>query len=325
MKWRKKLEKTIKIVKKEKNNLATVLQNLKETDVVFKEIQKDTIGSSSSNPTWGYVYDNEDGNLTYKGIGLYKEYDYDFPNAACSEKIWSILGKNILRNVRIPEIDVVQENPREQGIISYRVLDNDAEDLIHITDVLFNKFERDDLKKQRDIFHLKDILECIQIQVQDHQNYKQIEKAVIQTILLDSITNNRDRHANNWALIRNKKTNHYDLAVYDHSIAFIDMLEERAHLTVNGWVSSYIITDEGPKKREIGEKGDNLVKYIFDNYKEYFDEFYTKFDENLDNAIEEISNSGLKMNMTRLRKRLYEKRSFLRKLYKEKGEMEHEL
>ena len=311
--------KTIKIIKRGEE-----IDNTINANIVFKEIQRDTIGKSSANPTWGEVYEDEDGKKIYKGIGLYKEYDYDIPQAACSEKVWSILGKNILTDIRVPNIDVVEEQKGDYGAISYRLLDNDTEDLIHIRDILFHKFEREDLKKKRDMFQIGDILECINKQVNNPENYKKIEKNVIQTLLLDSITNNGDRHSNNWALIRNKKTNKYELAVYDHASSFVDMFKEKKHFTVRGWVGSYIVTDERQRRCGIGASGEELIRYISANYREHFEDFCIQFDANLDKSIDEISKLGLPIDIVRLKNKLNERRRFLKSLTKtEKGEVEY--
>lgn len=317
------MEKRIKIVKNELNNLPIVMENLEDNDIVFKVKFRDTRGNSASNPVWGQVYDNSDRNLTYRGVGLYKEFDYDFPKAAEAEKLWSIIGKKVLPQVRIPDIDIVKEYANERGIISYIIVDNDKEDLIHMTDVFFNKFEREQLKKQRDLQKLEDILECIKIQINNPENYKEIEKQVIQTILLDSITNNRDRHANNWALVRDKDTSYYELALFDHAVSFIDMIDEKKHLTIDGWVGSYIITDEERRKKDLGETGKNLVKYICENYSEYFDDFCTKFDSVFDEIMKEVTDFNLNIDTKRLNKRLQEKRSYLRYLYNEREGIEY--
>ncbi len=199
-----------------------------DADIVFKCIQADLIGNSGSNPTWGqvYEYDEEEGYLKYKGNGLYKEIDYDYPNNAYSEKLFSIIGQRVLPGVRVPNIDVVQGPYSGHGIISHILLDNDKEDLIHVRDLLFNKYDRTEVLKRRSVFTIDDILESIKMQVPDEANYKKLEKHIIQTMLLDAVTNNSDRHPNNWALIRNKKTNQYDLAVFDDSAAFIGIIEQ---------------------------------------------------------------------------------------------------
>lgn len=314
------MRKKIKVIKRD--------QDLPESDIteeiVFKEIQKDTIGRSGSSPTWGAVYENKDGNLNFKAIGLYKEYDYDIPDAAYGEKIWSILGKKILKNVRVPNIDVVEERKGDACCISYRLLNNDTEDMIHIRDILYHHYEREELKKKRDLFQIDDILKCVKTQVPDEENYKEIEKAMIQTILLDCVTNNADRHSNNWAIIRNKATNKYELAAYDHSSSLVDLLNDKRYHTAKGWVGSYIIIDERYRKIGLGNPGDVLIEYISKKFPEYYEEFTNNYVSNLDEALEEIKNSNLGIDLTRLNSKLKERKRILKKFCKGKEEEEYE-
>lgn len=318
------MNKTITVVKQDAEKIEKLLADGIKTDVVFEIIQRDTIGRSNSSPTWGYVYHMVDGNLVDKGIGLYKENDYDYPDAAYAEKIWSIIGKNILSKVRVPNIDVVEPYKNNTGLISYRILDNDKEDLIHIRDLLYHKYERQEMKERNDLYTIDDILECIKMQVKDQENYKEIEKSIIHTIMLDCITNNADRHPDNWAIIRNKKTNKYELGIYDHSTTLVDMIDYRKFLTSNGWVSSFLLIEEPKQTRWTGDNGEKILRYIFDNYKEYFDEFYTNINNNMEKVVKEISEEDLGTNKDRVINKLREKKRFLKKLYIEKGELEYD-
>ncbi len=90
------MKKKITIIKQNDGDITDFINNPQKTDLLFKELQQDTIGKSSSNPIWGYVYSVKNGNLSYKGIGLHKEYDYDNPLAAYAERAWSIIGREIL-------------------------------------------------------------------------------------------------------------------------------------------------------------------------------------------------------------------------------------
>ena len=315
------MKKKIKIIKKEET-----LNSFYEEDVdlIFKQVQKDTIGKSSSNPIWGYIYTKKGEELESFSVGLYKEFDYDVPRAAFSEKIYSILGKKVLKGVRVPDIDIVEETKNQPGIISYRLLDNDKEDMMHITDILFNKFEREDFKKCREIFKLQDILESLKLQVKDENNYKELEKNVVQTVLLDAVTNNCDRHINNWALIRNKETSYYELACYDHSASFLDILEERrAAVTRSGWTGSYLRIDD---KRNIslgGEVGDILIKYISENYTEHYEDFCEKYDNSLEDFFKETEEFKPYINYGRLKEKMLVRRKFLKGLLKERGDKEY--
>lgn len=292
-------------------------------DIIFKEIQKDTVGRSGARPVWGMLYYNEDGKLTKSGIALFKEYDYDMPIASYSEKIWSIIGNKVLLETRVPIIDLVDEGNKEIGVISHRVLNNEQEDLIHIRDVLFNKFERDDFKIRQNVFYIEDLLECIKIQINDSINYEKVKTQVIHTLLLDAITNNGDRHGNNWGLVRDKETNTYHLADFDHSSSFVDLVNKKPGHTCRGWVSSYIRTTPEVKKMMMGNCGDQIIDYISKNYKEDFNNFSQLFNQNLDDIIEEIKNENMNIDEKRLEKKLRERNKLLQKI-RSREEMENE-
>ncbi len=221
------------------------------------------------------------------------------------------------------KIDVVEEEPNHDGIISYRLMDNDKEDMIHIRDTLFNKFEREEIKQKKDIFSLDEILECVKLQLSNSQNYEQVEKAIIYVLLLDSVTNNGDRHAFNWALVRNKKTNYYDLAVFDHSSTLIDMLKKDIFRKPMMWNGSYITVGEDKGKTNIGSNGEKLVNYIFKNYPEYFEGFSDIFEKRIPTIIEQLRKENMNIDVDVLYTKLREKNRFLHKL-KSKGELEYE-
>lgn len=58
--------KTISIIKANQENIAKVFKGGIKTDVIFKELQRDTVGRSGSNPTWGQVYYNIEGKTEFK-------------------------------------------------------------------------------------------------------------------------------------------------------------------------------------------------------------------------------------------------------------------
>lgn len=315
------MKKTISIIKQNQENIGEVFRNGVQTDVVFRELQRDTIGRSGSTPTWGYVYHNVDGNLKFQGIALRKEYDYDYPMAAYGEKTWSIFGKKLLGDtVRVPDIEIVEEKPGYPEIVSYRLMDNNKEDMIHIKDVLFNKFERDEMKAKKDIFTIDELLECVKLQIDNEENYKKIEKDIIQVILLDAVTNNADRHALNWALVRNEKTNEYSLAVFDHASAFVDMFENRSFVLGNGWSSTYITVGNDKERHTLGSNGKTIVEYISKQYPEYFDEFSGRFEKELPEILEFCKKEEMKIDYRRLGDKIAIKKRFLSKL-KNRGEI----
>lgn len=318
------MKKTITIIKKDPPNISDSFNGKIETDIIFQELQRDTIGKSGSSPTWGDVYLNQNGKLEYLGIALHKGYDYDWPKAAYGEKAWSIMGKALLDGkVRVPNIDIVEDKSRNEGIISYRLMNNDKEDMIHIKDTLFNKFEREEIKSKKDIFALNEILECVKLQIGNEENYGEVEKGIINVLMLDSITNNGDRHALNWALVRDKITNRYELAAFDHSSAFVDMFEDKSYILGRGWNSTYITVDDNKKKNYIGNDGEKILRYISKTYPEYFEEFCDNFDEKLPSILEKIRKENMKIDFNRLVKKLEEKKRFLKKL-RDRGELEYE-
>jgi len=317
------LKKTISIIKQDQANIGEVFKNGVQTDIVFRELQRDTIGRSGSTPTWGEVYFNENGKLKSKGIALHKEYDYDFPMAAYGEKTWAIFGKKILDNtVRTPDIDIVEEKPGYPEIISYRLMDNNTEDMIHIKDTLFNKFERDEIKAKKDIFTIDELLECVKLQINNEENYKIIEKDIIQVLLLDSVTNNGDRHALNWALVRDEQTNKYNLAVFDHASAFMDMFE-KSYMIKNGWNTTYVTVGADMGRHNIGSDGKAVAEYICKQYPEYFDEFCERFEKELPGILELCKKEEMKIDYRRLCDKMGIRKHFLKKL-KDRGELEYD-
>lgn len=315
--------KTIKIIKENEQHLTDHLDDYIKVDVVFRKIRKDYVGQSSSNPTWGYVFNVRNGKLKLNidPDGLYKEYDYDTPNASYAEKISSIMGRSVLDNTRVPKVDVVIEKPKEPSIISYKLMNNDKEDMFHIRDLMFYKFDRDQLSEKKNIFTIEDILECVKQQIGDEENYKEVERSMLHTLLLDAVMNNADRHNNNWALVRDKETGKYELAIYDHSSSLVDMLEDQRNCTHEGWVGSYITLDDNAKLRK-GSLGKDLIKHISKNYPEYYDEFVDRFNEKLPDILKEIKEENLPINTSRLEMKLKQRSSFLNKM-KDREELEY--
>ena len=319
----KNLKKTISIIKQNQKNIAEVFKNGVQTDIVFRELQRDTVGKSGSSPTWGYVYHNEQGRLKFKGIALHKEYDYDYPYDAYGEKTWSIFGRELLGDtVRVPIIDVVEEKANYPEIISYRVMDNNTEDMIHIKDTLFNKFQREEMRVKKDIFTIDEILECVKIQIGNEENYKKIERDIIRVVLLDAVTDNGDRHALNWALVRDEKTGEYTLAVFDHARSFIDMFQNRG-IKESGWSTSYITFGIDKGRNYIGSEGKYIVECISKEYPEYFEEFCDDFENKLQTILEFIKKEEMKIDFNRLSDKIRDKNRFLRKL-RQRGEIEYD-
>lgn len=317
------MKKSVTIIKQNQEHISDMFKDGIKTDIVFREVQRDTVGRSGGSPTWGYVYNNVNGKMKFKGTALHKEYDYDCPMAAYGEKSWSIFGREILgESVRVPYIEIVEQSSGYPEIISYRVLDNDIEDMIHIKDTFFKKFEREEIKSKKDIYTIDEILECIKLQIGDEEVYKGIEKDVIQVLLLDAVTNNADRHALNWALIREEKTNKYSLAVFDHASAFIDMFENKAYFLSNGWGSTYVTVGADKGKHNIGSDGKKIIEYISKQYPEYFEEFCDRFDAKLPQILKQIEQENMKIDFRRLSNKMGERKNFLRRL-RDRGNFEY--
>jgi len=208
-----------------------------------------------------------------------------------------------------------------EEIISYRLMNNEVEDMIHIKDTLFNKFEREEIKAKKDVFTIDELLECVKLQIGNEENYKKIERDMIRVLLLDAITNNGDRHALNWALVRNEKTNEYTLGVFDHASAFIDMFHKSIVVKAKEWSTTYVTVGNDKGKNTIGSNGKDIVEYISKQYPEYFEEFYDNFTNQIDNILNLIKQENLKIDFQTLESKIKAKQRFLKKLrYKEEME-----
>lgn len=300
----------IEIEELNKGNISKHKFEILKKEMAFIKTRKDTIGMSQCGPTWGYAFETENGKMRWKEEGLYKEYDMDSPKVAYSEKIASIIGKKLLKNIRVPDIEIVEAVKGESGLISYIILNNDKEDMFHIRDILFNKFERAELSSMRNIVSIKDILESIKIQVEDEENYKEIEKGIIHTLLFDALTNNGDRHPHNWALIRDKITNRYELGIFDHASCCVPMMVQQQNLGYEKWGGSYVKTrDDGIPKR-VGDSGETIIKYIYENYKDYFVEFADLLEIEFSEIMQEIKNENLPIDIMALQSSLYKRKTF---------------
>ena len=69
--------KSLTIIKQNQEHVTDMFKDGIKTDLVCREIQRDTIGRSGASPTWVYVYRNVNGKMKFRGIALHKEYDYD--------------------------------------------------------------------------------------------------------------------------------------------------------------------------------------------------------------------------------------------------------
>lgn len=247
-----------------------------EKDTIYVQKFADETVGATIGAAWVYVFDKEHN----KKVALYKPLDYDEPLGAYAELFTSYLldlclGDDI--KLRVPKINLVQEN-NELGVLSYSVLDNVKEDLMHMDSFLFYKYKREKLKEFYAI-GINDILECINHEVSDEKNFNEIKKAVIFMLLFDAFTNNVDRHGHNWGLVRDKNSNYYELAEFDNAKSFINMLFNRPGYSDDElWAMTYNCVTSTPS---VG-RGLKITEFIKDNYPTEFNEFLEKLSMSLE-------------------------------------------
>ncbi len=298
---------------------------------VFVKLFRDPQGNSGSNPTWGDYYRFRNGEMAKFGRGVYKSMDYDAPYAPFCEKLWSLLGKRVFhdgqnpisKELRVPHITVVKdEQTGERGAISRIIIDNDKEDLLGINTILFHKYDRQALDKMRSVVVFDDLLYCLQAQIEDEQNYKEVEKQIVQVLLLDAVTNNVDRHTKNWALVRDKVTNHYTLGVFDHGSSFVDLISENEFARQNNyWSITYTKIDHVTQTMGIGDSGEKIVRYLVNRYPDVAQEFYESLCKALPEFQQYLVDAPSEINVRRIMSNLEFKKRFIEKmLEKQKGE-----
>lgn len=313
--------------------------------MVFREVEKDPIGKSGSNPTWvsSYLYDSsksyyneeeitfDDETKTTKRMALYKEFDYDEPRAAYAEKIWSVLGKSILPRCRVPDIDLVYnpDNGREQvETISYRLLDKPTEDLILMSVVLDFKYANQK-REMRRYCKIEELLECVKEgrYYKDEENYIQLEEDIIHATLLDCISNNGDRHPDNWGIVVNKINGEHRLALFDHSNCFRNIIMPQIGMASYNWCSTYFTLDENYKSTKYlsGENGNKIIKYIYEKYPQYVESFMKNFDDRYPLFRQELQGTQIYNDSTRtvqnIISNIYSKGKYIQKVLDGRGEI----
>ena len=287
--------------------------------IVLKIGEKEPTSNSNGNAKWSDVYTYDNSNLSYVGEAIYKEYDYDTPYSAYCEKLWSVLGRLVLDKTRVADIDIIKSyRYGDTEIISHKILDSNTEEAIDFYTLGFHKFSREELTSMHSVFYIEDLLECIRLEVKNEENYKQVEQQTIETVLLDSATNNVDRHPANWMLIRNKEDNWYSLGLFDHSLAFSNMIAENPFASHGIWAPTYLKTNKMENwnmKNITREYGDSLVNYIIENYKTYYEDFMEKMEQQLPTFIEFINNSKYK----HIAGQMMKKRKHMNKILDEGG------
>jgi len=243
----------------------------------------DTVGTTSGNK-WVKVY----GNGHEAQTALYKPEDPEEIYGAQAELISSHFCKLCLDGlkIRVPEINMVKDKG-DLGLISYRVHDRTTEDFYHIQSlVLHNKYNEKQLSQLYSL-GLSDILDSIRTEIHDDVNYKEIEKAIVMATCSDAMTNNADRHGKNWALVRNKDTNNYELAIFDNVKSFINLINNRiGYPDKELWATSYVAPESIAQARP--SSGDKIINYIKKEYPEYFNEFLERFNSVRKSFCEDI-------------------------------------
>lgn len=288
---------------------------------VFRKLYRDPIGQSGGNPTWGELYQYKENEMYYICNCVFKEFDYDFPDNSYAEKIWSILGRKVLKDCRVPEITMVNDKRyNEVGICSHNIIERTIEDPNDIKTILFHKYEREQLNNLHSIIPLEDLIECVKIQINDETEFKRVEKQIVNAILLDCMTNNADRHMNNWTLIRDKRTDKYTLGLYDHSASFIDMMKDNTGASVDGWTSTYLSIDEKSRKKGVGNLGRDVLKYLVNKYPENSEEFFKNMYKELPSFYEDIQFLSSKVDIVKIKKNFEMKQRYVNKILEERGE-----
>lgn len=254
------------------------------------------------------------------GMAIYKEPDYDYECGPYSEKLWSILGKIMLPNVKVPDISIIRDKKIDKlvpGTMSFSIVDVESEDMTDFRTILrYNGISDDDMKAQDDRLYIEELLHYTKEFVVDEKNYKELEEDIIRTILLDCITNSFDRHPDNWALIFNNKTKQYKLGVFDNTISFVNIIFPKPGvITRENWGKIFIRVKD--KTGKISYVADDIIKYIKREYPEYLERFSKDLEEQLDIFNEQIEN----YQNGAVRKEMIKKNNYIKALYREEREL----
>lgn len=254
--------------------------------------------------------------LIGNGIAIYKEPDYDYDLGPYSEKLWSVLGKLMLPNAKVPHIDIIRDKTIDDiipGTMSHSIVDRENEDMTDFRTILrYNGLSEDEMKEHDDSLYVEELLNYIKNFVQNEENYKELEEDIIRTILLDCITNSFDRHPDNWALVRDNKTGKYKLGVFDNTVSFVNIIFPRPGVVSTGnWGRVFIRAKN--KTGKISRSADEVIKDIYQKYPEYV----VKFSKDLDNKLLIFNDQIENYQNGKVAKELMRKNSFLKGLYRE--------
>ena len=133
---------------------------------IIIKYQDDHIGRGPGNAKWVYVYECENGQVTYIGNAVHKEADPDYLESGYNEVLWSILGKLVLDkgNVRVPRISLVEDMyfKSEPAILSYNLVNTRVEEMIQMDTIVHNSTERQEIHNNR--VTLAQILQAVDIE-----------------------------------------------------------------------------------------------------------------------------------------------------------------
>lgn len=206
----------------------------------------------------------------------------------------AILGAKIAKQTGESNIEISDEQEELLNLILTKIdeinentsLENFLEELSNSLGRKVSEEELRDIKvKGTSVIQL--LREIKAIAIEKYQNYKELEKSIIQVTISDLMVNNIDRHLNNWILIRDKMTNRYVLGIFDHAASFINMSYNNVIFSfgqnsVQGkWENSSVLLDSQRDKKIGSSRGKDVLKYIFDNYREYAIEILQKMHDKI--------------------------------------------
>lgn len=317
-------EQKILLRKKHDTEFEDWIKNIPEdfTGVICDTIDRESEGNSGGKPRWVKVYKTLNGKLSDDSkIAIYKEPDYDEPDGPIAEKMYSILGKMVLPNCVLPNIEIVktQTDSLVPGVLSYCIIDKAKEDMIEIRNILrWNGISEKDMLKNEDRLYPEELLKHIQSYIKDDEQYKKIEGEIIKVILLDCVTNSFDRHPDNWAIVYNHQTGEYKVGLYDNTISFVNMLSSRPGVVLKGnWGKIFIKVKTLNNKDS--DNGNDVIKYIHNKYQEYFEEFNKSFISKIEQFCQLIGENENKEIVNNMRNRV----DYLKSL--DRNEMELEI
>lgn len=184
-----------------------------------------------------------------------EKYPWEFWNEIIAFKIGNFFGFNILK-YEPAILDGIG------GCLSKSMTEGFTQELIHGQQVLLRIYPQFETKKGTD--HTFQLVECFFNTLPDQQN-KQIIYEFIEMLVFDAIIGNRDRHQQNWAIIReiklqNRPNTYFGLKRNTKNPIMV-RVAHFSPLFDNGNCLAYNITEE--KLDSFIEDNSKLEKYLF--------------------------------------------------------------